>query len=107
MRAFPRIVLHRQSNGKRGDKVDITDVDEQLPAVERKLAESEVRVTVWVCWVEDGGLYETRSRIDEELQRFAEREPDAAAGDAWDGGCHSVSWRAKWDGDVLTERLPG
>lgn len=72
MRASPRVVLHRQSNGQRRDKVDIADVDKKLPAVVRKFTESEIRVTIWIGWVEDRGLYKTGSRVDEELQRFAE-----------------------------------
>lgn len=50
---FTGSVLQSQSDRKCGDKVDIADVDEQLPAVEGELAESKVGVGIGVSWVED------------------------------------------------------
>ena len=50
---FSGLVLQSQSDRKCGDKVDIADVDEQLPAVESELAESKIGVGIGVSWVED------------------------------------------------------
>ena len=105
MRACARVVFQSQSDRQRRDKVDVADVDEQLPAVVSELAEAEVRVAVRVCWIEDRGFHKTRSRVDEELQGLADGEPDATTSDAWDGGCDSVSWDTKWNGDIFRQRL--
>ena len=101
-----RAILYGQSNGHRGDEIDIAYVDEQFPAVVGELTEAKVRVTVRVCWVEDRRFHETRSRIDEELQRLADGEPDATTSDTWDSGRHGIPWNTQWDGDILCQRLP-
>lgn len=53
VRACSRTVFERQGKWQSRNEVDIADIDEQLPAVESKLAESEVSVNVRVGRVED------------------------------------------------------
>lgn len=95
--ARTRTVFERQGKWQRGHEVDIADVDEQLPAVESKLAESEVGVTVGVGRVEDRRLHEAWARVDEELETLARREPDATTGDSRHCYGDNVAWCTEWD----------
>ena len=98
-------ILQSQSDGKRGNEVDIADVDEQLPAVVGELAKGKVSVGVRVSWVEDRRFHESRSWVHEELQTLADGEPDAAASDARHSGCDGVPRDAERNGDVFSQVL--
>jgi hypothetical protein len=104
---FPSLVLQSQSNRKRGHEIYIADIDKQLPAVEGELAEREIGIGVRVSWVEDRGLDESRTRVDEELQALAGGEPDAATGNARDSRNDGVAGGAEGDGDVFGQVLAG
>lgn len=105
VRGFTGLVLQSQSDGEGGDKVDIADVDEQLPAVVGELAKGKVSVGVRVSWVEDRRFHESRSWVHEELQTLADGEPDAAASDARHSGCDGVPRDAERNGDVFSQVL--
>lgn len=102
---FSGSLFQRQGYGQSRHEIDVADVDEQLPAVEGGFAEGEVRVNVWISWIENGRLYEAWPWVDEELQRLADRKPDATASDTRDSGGDGVPWSSQWDRDVLCYRL--
>lgn len=104
---FTGLVLQSQSNWKRGDEVDIADVDEQLPAIESELAESKVGVRIRVSWVEDRRFHQSWSWVYVELQTLADREPDTSTSNAWNSGGDGVSGRTEVDGDIFGQVLTG
>ena len=87
--------LQRESNGQ-GHEVNVSDVGEELGAIESEFAKVPQLRIVGISRIADRWLDKTRSGIQQEGELVIDAEPDASSRNMWDGGGPGCSGRSKW-----------
>ena len=99
--------VEKVQSDRDGNKVDVADVGEQLRGVPGELAEAEIDIDVRVRWVQDGGLDQAGTRVQQECQLAIDGEPNTAASDVRDGDRLRRTRSTKRDGTIHRQRCAG